>query len=198
MPLFPQSNAAFPSYRQQSLAVPNPYSGMSINFPNMPSQTSAPQGGALIGVHGFDSVKQFPTRPNETIALFDLDADFGYIIDTDVNNQPSFKIFSFETISEEKYRELYAAATAKEADTPTKEEYEKLLKRNNELEKRIDRLEKEMNSNAKQLVRNQRTNNGYAAKTANSAVTKSSNAPATNPTIRSGDSEDVSNPQVQQ
>ena len=202
MPLFPQSNSAFPSYRQQSSTVPNPYAGMSINFPNMPLQANAPQGGALIGVHGFDSVKQFPHKPNETVALFDLDADFGYIIDTDVNNQPSYKIFSFTTISEEEYRELYAAAIAKDTDVPTKEEYNNLLKRNEELEKRIDRLEKEMNSNAQQPVRSQRTNNGYAAaKTANPAVTKSSKIPnvsTAKPAIRSDNSEDVSNSQVQQ
>lgn len=194
MPLFPQSNVTFPNYRQQSLAVPNPYSGMSINFPNVPSQQNAtPQGGALIGVHGFDSVKQFPTRPNETVSLHDLDADFEYIIDTDVNNHPSYKILSFKQISEEEYRELYAAATAREANPPTKEEYNDLLKRNEELEKRIDKLEKEMSANAQQSVRYARTNNGYAAAKSNNGANDS----AAKPTARSENSEDVSNSQVQ-
>ena len=185
MPLFPQSNVTFPNYRQQPLAVPNPYSGMSINFPNVPSQQNAtPQGGALIGVHGFDSVKQFPTRPNETISLHDLDADFEYIIDTDVNNHPSYKILSFKQISEEEYKELYAAATARETNPPTKEEYNDLLKRNEELEKRIDKLEKEMSANAQQSVRYARTNNA-------------ANGSAAKPTARSENSEDVSNSQVQ-
>lgn len=196
MPLFPQINNTFPNYRQQSIA-PNPYSGMSINFPNIPSQVNRPQGGALIGVHGFDSVKQFPTNPNETISLHDLDADFEYIIDTDVNNHPSYKILSFKHISEEEYRELYAAATTKETDLPTKEEYDRLLKRNEDLEKRIDRLEKEMSANAQQPVRYQRTNNSYATAKTGNAAASTSNGSAAKSAARSGNSEDVSDSQVQ-
>ncbi|MBQ1733423.1 MAG: hypothetical protein II038_00930 [Lachnospiraceae bacterium] len=45
----------------------NPYQntqipGMSINIPTMLQQTNRPANPQLVGVHGFDSVKQFPTN----------------------------------------------------------------------------------------------------------------------------------------
>lgn len=148
-PLFPQYGVA--GNPRGSLPLTNAYQGnqspsMSINFPTMLQQPNNTPNPVLVGVHGFDSVKQFPTRPNETIALHDLDADFEYVVNTDVNNQPSYKILEFSQITEEEYREKYAKAVNRDTVVLTSEEYSTILKR-------IDKLEREVNANAKQPVR---------------------------------------------
>ena len=173
MPFFPQSSA-IPNFRNQ-VPTPlnlNPYQNtqipnMSINIPTMFPANTPLQEAALVGVHGFDSAKQFPTKPNQTICLHDLDADFEYVINTDVNNQPSYQILEFKKITEEEYREKYSAAINKDIGLPTVEEYQELLKR-------IDRLEKEVNSNGKQSIQYDSANTKQASSLATAGPTDDS------------------------
>lgn len=151
-PLFPQASM-IPNSRDQWSLSTNQVPAMSINIPSMLQQNNTPNP-VLVGVHGFDSVKQFPTKPNQTVSLHDLDADFEYIIDTDVNNQPSYKILEYNQITEEEYKEKYSKAVNKISTLPSVEEYNKLVQEHNEALKRIDRLEKEVSENAKQSIRN--------------------------------------------
>lgn len=72
-----------------------------------------------------------------------------YIIDTDVNNQPSYKILEYNQITEEEYKEKYSKAVNRISTLPSVEEYNKLVQEHNEALKRIDRLEKEVSENAK-------------------------------------------------
>ena len=167
MPLFPQSNTV-PSNRGQSSVNNYPnmqVPGMSINIPGMfqPNTTQEP---IIVGVHGFDSAKQYPKRPNQTISLHDLDADFEYIINTDVNNQPSYKILEFNQISEEEYKQKYSEAVNRDLGLPTVEEYQEILKR-------LERLEKEVSANAKQPIQYQRP--GGSGSTIKPAAAKSTN-----------------------
>lgn len=186
-PLFPQSGTIPNMANQLSINNPyqtNPISGMSINFPSLlqPQQNTAPNP-VLVGVHGLDSVKQFPFKPNQTLAFHDLDADFEYIVNTDVNNQPAFKILEFNEISEEEYREKYAKAVKPDNVVLTAEEYDTLLKR-------VEKLEKEVNANAQQPVRYPRTNNTAGAN-------KSAND-STKPAARPANARDVSAVEPQQ
>ena len=170
-PLFPQSGT-IPSMTNQ---LPfngqyqiNQVPGMSINFPSLlQSQQNSTPNPVLVGVHGLDSVKQFPFKPNQTLAFHDLDADFEYVVNTDVNNQPAFKILEFNEISEEEYREKYSKAVKPDNVVLTSEEYDALLKR-------VEKLEKEVNVNAQQPVRFAHSN---ADKSVN-AATKSAARPA--------------------
>ena len=151
-PLFPQT----PNISNIRNQFSNPYQntqvpGMSINIPTMLQQTNRTPNPQLVGVHGFDSVKQFPTNPGETISLHDLDANFEYIVDTDINNHPSYKILKFSQISEEEYREEYSKIVNKDTVTLTSEEY-------NTLVKRLERVEKELKSNGKHSIRYQKSN----------------------------------------
>lgn len=73
-PLFPQTSM-IPNSRDQWSLSTNQVPAMSINIPSMLQQNNTPNP-VLVGVHGFDSVKQFPTKPNQTVSLHDLDADF--------------------------------------------------------------------------------------------------------------------------
>lgn len=164
----------------------NPYQntqipGMSINIPTMLQQTNRPANPQLVGVHGFDSVKQFPTNPGETISLHDLDANFEYIVDTDVNNHPSYKILEFNQISEEEYKKKYSKIVNKDTVTLTTEEYDDLVKR-------VDRLEKELKSNGKHSIRYQKSNN----------ANRSDSEFFTKPTTRPENTRDVSEVKEQQ
>ena len=132
-----------------------------------PSNTPNP---ILVGVHGLDSVKQFPFKPNQTLSFHDLDADFEYIVDTDVNNQPSFKILKFSQITEDEYREEYAKAVNKDLGLPTAEEYAALIKEHNEALKRLEKLEKEVSANAQQSIRYQKSGSNNADSSAKSAT----------------------------
>lgn len=162
MSLFPQGTGTFPSYGRNT--VLNTYPGMSINIPpvlQQPQLNTNPKP-VLVGVHGFDSIKKFPTEPNQTLAFHDMDADFEYVVDTDVNNQPSYKILEYRTISEEEYREKYKAAVNKDIGLPTAEEWKKTLER-------LEKLEKEVNdNNAKQSVQSKNSTTGYTAYTSGS------------------------------
>lgn len=152
-PLFPQN----PGITNIRSPFNNPYQntqipGMSINIPTMLQQTNSSPNPQLVGVHGFESVKQFPTKPGETIALHDLDANFEYIVDTDVNNHPSYKILEFSQITEEEYKEKYSRLVGQETVTLTMEQY-------NDIVNRLNRVEKELNSNGKHSIRYQKSGN---------------------------------------
>ena len=141
----------FSNFRGTTNTAINPYSGMP-QLPIMPQQPNNTPKPILVGVHGFDSIKKFPTEPNQTLSFHDMDADFEYIVDTDVNNQPSYKIVEYSVISEEEYREKYKQALNKDEGLPTPEEWKKTLER-------LERLEKEVSeNNAKQSVQYQKSN----------------------------------------
>ena len=168
-PLFPKTGMIPSMVNQPTLNNPyqaNQIPGMSINFPSLlqPQQNQTPNP-VLVGVHGFDSVKQYPFKPNQTLAFHDMDADFEYVVNTDVNNQPAFKILEFKEISEEEYREKYAKAVKPDNVVLTAEEYDTLLKR-------VEKLEKEVNANAKQPVQYQRSNANNAGKSASTSTAK--------------------------
>ena len=96
----------------------------------------------MIGLHGLDSAKQYPVKPNTTVPTFDLDSDHAFILNADANGVISVKILKFSIISEEEYRkEVYAEKPVQ----IQKSEYEDLLKRINALEEEL--------ANAKQPIR---------------------------------------------
>ena len=162
MSLFPQGTGSFPSYGRNTGL--NTYPGMSINIPPVlqQSQLNNNPKPVLVGVHGFDSIKKFPTEPNQTLAFHDMDADFEYVVDTDVNNQPSYKILEYRTISEDEYREKYKEAVNKDVGLPTAEEWKKTLER-------LEKLEKEVSeNNAKQSVQPKNATAGYTNYTSGS------------------------------
>ena len=126
-------------------------------FPEMRLSMFQPQqpNNELIGLHGLDSAKQYPIKPNTTVPTFDMDSDHAFILNADANGVLSVKILSFKVISEEEYRK------AVEADTPVqipRSEYDELLNR-------VKNLEEEL-KDAKQSIR--KRNGEYAA--AKSAV----------------------------
>lgn len=165
--LFPQSGTIYGMVNQPPISSQyqaNQVPGMSINFPSMlQAQQNTTPNPVLVGVHGLDSVKQFPFKPNQTLAFHDMDADFEYVVNTDVNNQPAFKILEFNEISEEEYREKYSKAVNSSTVVLTTEEYDTLIKR-------VEKLEKEVNVNAQQSVRFPRTNGINANKSTNAAA----------------------------
>lgn len=173
-PLFPQSGT-IPNMASQS-PINNPYQtnqipGMSINFPTLFQQQNNIPNPVLVGVHGLDSVKQFPFKPNQTLSFHDMDADFEYVVNTDVNNQPAFKILEINVISEEEYREKYAKAVKPDNVVLTAEEYDILLKR-------VEKLEKEVSANAQQPVRYQKPNANNADKSTGANAAKPANRSA--------------------
>ena len=141
--IYPQTTTAgLPrniQYPPQQTQVP----GMSVNFPMFQPQTPTNE---LIGLHGLDSAKLYPMRPNSTVPTFDLDSDHAFILSSDSNGVSSVKILKFSVITEEEYRK------AVEEDKPiqiAKSEYEALIER-------VKKLEEE-SENAKQYIRNGRT-----------------------------------------
>jgi hypothetical protein len=157
--IYPQSG-----FRQPTGYQSQPIPGMSLNMPLGVLQPPQPTEG-IIGLHGLDSAKQYPTKPNMTIPTFDMDSDHAFIINTDANNVPSIKILKCSIVSEEEYRK------ATEADKPVqipKSEYEKLLKR-------IDALEEELD-NAKQPVRKRNTKSNSTRSTTAELSDESSDA----------------------
>lgn len=55
------------------------------------------QGSDLLKVHGFDSAKSYPTKPNSRLCLFEEDDDVFYIIETDANGyKTSIRRFRFQ------------------------------------------------------------------------------------------------------
>lgn len=151
--LFPQTGVS-PTIRNpfNNLYQNNQPPSMSINIPTMLQQSSTPDP-ILVGVHGLDSVKQFPFKPNQTLAFHDLDADFEYVVNTDVNSQPAFKILEFNQITEEEYREKYSKMVNNGTVVLTTEEYDNLVKR-------VEKLEKEVNANAQQPIRYPKSTGG--------------------------------------
>ena len=126
-------------YPPQQTQVP----GMSVNFPMFQPPQPVNE---LIGLHGLDSAKQYPMRPNSTVPTFDLDSDHAFILSSDSNGVSSVKILKFSVVTEEEYRK------AVEEDKPiqlAKSEYDDLMER-------IKKLEEEA-ENAKQFIRTGRT-----------------------------------------
>lgn len=143
--IYPQTTTAGLSrnvpYPPQQTQVP----GMSVNFPMFQPPQPVNE---LIGLHGLDSAKQYPMRPNSTVPTFDLDSDHAFILSSDSNGVFSVKILKFSVVTEEEYRK------AVEEDKPVqlaKSEY-------NELMERIKKLEEEA-ENAKQYIRTGGTSN---------------------------------------
>lgn len=166
-PLFPQTGIS-PNIRNPfgNLYQNNQPPAMSINIPTMLQQPTTPNP-ILVGVHGLDSVKQYPFGPNQTLAFHDLDADFEYVVNTDVNSQPAFKILEFNQITEEEYREKYSKMVNNGTVVLTTEEYDTLVKR-------VEKLEMEVNANAQQPIRYPKSASGNnASATAAKPATRS-------------------------
>lgn len=137
--IYPQTTAAGISrnmpYPSQQAQVP----GMSVNFPMFQPPQPVNE---LIGLHGLDSAKLYPMRPNSTVPTFDLDSDHAFILSSDSNGVSSVKILKFSVVTEEEYRK------AVEEDKPVqlaRSEYDALMER-------VKRLEEEA-ENAKQFIR---------------------------------------------
>lgn len=141
---------------------PQQFPGMQLNMPLSMFQPQQPNN-ELIGLHGLDSAKQYPMKPNTTVPTFDMDSDHAFIISADVNGVPSIKILKFEVVTEEEYRK------AVEADAPVqlqKSEYD-------ELKSRMAKVEEEL-KNAKQLIQEWNDNDPGAKR----APTKSASEPS--------------------
>ena len=111
-----------------------PTQGMSLNMPLGLFQPQQQPSNELIGLHGLDSAKQYPMKPNSTVPTFDLDSDHGFILSADANGVLSIKIIRYEVVTEEDYRK------AVEADTPvqlSRSEYDSLLGRMKALEEEL-------------------------------------------------------------
>ena len=142
----------------------NPYQQIPVMSLNMPLGLIQPQqpNNELIGLHGLDSAKQYPMKPNTTVPTFDMDSDHAFILNADTNGVVSVKILSFKVISEEEYRK------AVESETPVqipKSEYNDLLER-------IQKLEEEL-QDAKQSIRERGTNSTGSAKSSSKSTTSS-------------------------
>lgn len=146
--LYPQSNyhsSAVNNYPQQ-------FPGMQLNMPLSMFQPPQPNN-ELIGLHGLDSAKQYPIKPNTTVPTFDLDSDHAFILNADANGVMSVKILKFKVITEEEYRK------AVEAETPVqlqRSEYNDLLSRMKTMEEEL--------KNAKQFIRERDISTKPAAK----------------------------------
>ena len=122
-------------YPYQQTQVP----GMSVNIPMLQPLQPANE---LIGLHGLDSAKLYPMRPNSTVPTFDLDSDHAFILSSDSNGVSSVKILKFSVVTEEEYRK------AVEQDKPVqlaKSDYDALMERMKRLEEEVE--------NAKQSIR---------------------------------------------
>ena len=136
--LYPQSSG----YRTPVNTYPQQFPGMQLNMPLGLFQPQPQPTNELIGLHGLDSAKQYPMKPNTTVPTFDLDSDHAFILNADSNGVMSIKILNFHVVSEEEYRKTV------EADAPIqlqRSEYEGLLTRMKKVEEELD--------NAKQLIR---------------------------------------------
>ena len=131
--IYPQSG-----FRQPAGYQPQAIPGMSLNMPLGVLQPTD----SMIGLHGLDSAKQYPVKPNTTVPTFDLDSDHAFILNADANGVISVKILKFSIISEEEYRKEVDAEKPVQIQ---KSEYEDLLKRINALEEEL--------ANAKQPIR---------------------------------------------
>ena len=154
------SSALPPSYRAGTAVNPYPqqFPGMQLNMPLSMFQPSQPSN-ELIGLHGLDSAKQYPMKPNTTVPTFDLDSDHAFILNTDANGVMSVKILSFKVISEEEYRKKV------EAESPIqlqRSEYNDLLNRMKTMEEELE--------NAKQLIREQSGADGSRSVSAKSTT----------------------------
>lgn len=134
--IYPQSG-----FRQPTGYQSQPIPGMSLNMPLGVLQPQQPTD-SMIGLHGLDSAKQYPVKPNTTVPTFDLDSDHAFILNADANGVISVKILKFSIISEEEYRKEVDAEKPVQIQ---KSEYEDLLKRINALEEEL--------ANAKQPIR---------------------------------------------
>lgn len=67
--IYPQSG-----FRQPAGYQPQAIPGMSLNMPLGVLQPQQPTD-SMIGLHGLDSAKQYPVKPNTTVPTFDLDSD---------------------------------------------------------------------------------------------------------------------------
>lgn len=134
--IYPQSG-----FRQPAGYQPQAIPGMSLNMPLGVLQPQQPTD-SMIGLHGLDSAKQYPVKPNTTVPTFDLDSDHAFILNADANGVISVKILKFSIISEEEYRKEVDAEKPVQIQ---KSEYEDLLKRINALEEEL--------ANAKQPIR---------------------------------------------
>ena len=132
------------------------YNGTPLNTyaQQLPGVFQQPQlSNELIGLHGLDSAKQYPMKPNTTVPTFDLDSDHAFILNADANGVISVKILKFKVITEEEYRK------AVEAEAPIqlqRSEYNNLLSRMKTMEEELE--------NAKQLIRERDTTTKSAAK----------------------------------
>lgn len=148
------SSALPPTYRSGTTInnYPQQFPGMQLNMPLSMFQPSQPSN-ELIGLHGLDSAKQYPMKPNTTVPTFDLDSDHAFILNTDANGVMSVKILSFKVISEEEYRKSV------EAEAPIqlqRSEYNDLLDRMKNMEEEL--------ANAKQLIRERSVSTKSTAK----------------------------------
>ena len=82
----------------------------NFNFPNNMQEFSNPMqsfmmnpnvNNTIVEVNGFESAKQFQTKPNSIYALFDSNEDLVYIKQTDSSNYPMYKTFQLVEVIDE-------------------------------------------------------------------------------------------------
>ena len=115
-----------------------PVPGVSLNMPLGMFQ----QSNELIGLHGLDSARQYPMKPNSTVPTFDLDSDHAFILSCDANGVTTIKILKFSVVSEEEYRKV---TDSEKPIQIAKGDYDRLMER-------IEKLEEDA-KNAKQFIR---------------------------------------------
>lgn len=139
--LYPQTSG----YRTPVNSYPQQFPGMQLNMPLglfQPQQQQPDH--ELIGLHGLDSAKQYPMKPNTTVPTFDMDSDHAFILNADANGAVSVKILRFKVVSEEEYRK------AIEAEAPVqlqRSEYNDLLGRMKKLEEELEDAKQSIRAN---------------------------------------------------
>lgn len=162
--LYPQSNF----HGNNAVGSFPQFPGMQLNMPLGLFQPPQQINNELIGLHGLDSAKQYPMKPNTTVPTFDMDSDHAFILNADANGVVSVKILSFKVISEEEYRKTIEAEASVQLQ---RSEYDDLLGRMKKLEEELE--------NAKQSIRANGTGGTKPAAT----------KPSVKPSVAVGDSD---------
>lgn len=118
----------------------NQFTGPYYGFnPTNPSYSQKPQINQYAFVNGIEGAKSYMMMPGNSMLLMDSDSSICYMKTCDTNGISSLRYFKLEEIDEATVRELTQPAKQNQVDYATKDDFNNLNKKLDELLKRFDR-----------------------------------------------------------
>lgn len=154
------------AYTPQIYYPQNNYSNYQQNYPQIPQQIGAqmpiqqPQqtqssNSGLIWVTGEVGAKSYLVAPNQSVLLMDSEGDRFYLKTTDSAGMPTLRTFEYKEVLQNTQQIVNKTDKSLETQYVTREEYNALNNKYDELVARLEEIQKPKTAKRKEVVENE-------------------------------------------